>query len=196
MPRETTPDSKPRCTRRRTVAAGTWLRLEQIDYVDRTGEARRWEAAARQQNAGAVLMIPTLRPSGRIVLIEQYRPPVDGPVLEFPAGLIDPGEAPEKTAVRELLEETGYRGEVVWLGPPACSSPGMSSESVMLALVDIDETRPENQAPRQDVDEGEEIEVLVVAPADMRDFLRRKTASGVLLDSRLVAVFLGAGITW
>lgn len=47
-----------------------------------------------------------------IVLQKQYRPPLGKRVIEFPAGLVDKGETPEETAVRELREETGYIGVV------------------------------------------------------------------------------------
>lgn len=46
----------------------------------------------------------------RTIVIEQYRPPIGKTIIEFPAGLIEQGEGPEKTALRELAEETGYAG--------------------------------------------------------------------------------------
>jgi ADP-ribose pyrophosphatase len=54
---------------------------------------------------------------GRTVIVRQYRPAVEHHTLELPSGLVDPGETPEETARRELLEETGYEaGEVELLG--------------------------------------------------------------------------------
>lgn len=47
-------------------------------------------------------------PAGEIVLVWQYRFGTDALSLEIPGGVIDPGEAPEVAARRELLEETGY----------------------------------------------------------------------------------------
>lgn len=45
---------------------------------------------------------------GRVVLVEQYRPPLGRTTLEMPAGTIDPGESPEQAAIRETFEETGF----------------------------------------------------------------------------------------
>lgn len=56
---------------------------------------------------GAVLIVPVLD-DGRLVLERQFRYPVGRVMLEFPAGKIDPGEAPLATAQRELQEEAGY----------------------------------------------------------------------------------------
>ena len=51
------------------------------------------------------------------LMVEQYRHGSDKVTLEFPAGMIDPGELPEDAAVRELLEETGYMpGEITEIG--------------------------------------------------------------------------------
>ncbi|HEY9216173.1 MAG TPA: NUDIX hydrolase [Ancylobacter sp.] len=47
-------------------------------------------------------------PDGRIPLVRQYRPALEGFTLELPAGMIDKDEAPAMTAGRELLEETGF----------------------------------------------------------------------------------------
>jgi ADP-ribose pyrophosphatase len=57
---------------------------------------------------GAVMVVP-IADDGRLVMERQFRHPMGRVMLEFPAGKIDPGEAPFTCAVRELAEETGLR---------------------------------------------------------------------------------------
>jgi ADP-ribose pyrophosphatase len=54
---------------------------------------------------------------GRVLLVRQYRPVVEGYTIELPSGLVDPGETPEQSIRRELLEETGHQvAEIECLG--------------------------------------------------------------------------------
>ncbi len=57
---------------------------------------------------GAVAILPILD-DDHICLIHNQRPVVEAMLWEVPAGTLEPGEAPEHAAVRELAEETGYR---------------------------------------------------------------------------------------
>ncbi|MBB5205340.1 ADP-ribose pyrophosphatase [Inhella inkyongensis] len=59
---------------------------------------------------GAVMIVPLLA-DGRLLMERQFRYPLRRHVLEFPAGKLDPGEAPLHCAQRELLEETGYSAQ-------------------------------------------------------------------------------------
>jgi ADP-ribose pyrophosphatase len=65
---------------------------------------------------GAVLVVPVLQ-DGRLIIERQYRYPLSRVMIEFPAGKLDPGEAPLDTARRELREEAGYlAASWHWLG--------------------------------------------------------------------------------
>ena len=73
----------------------------------------------------------------RIVLIKQYRYPINDFVYEMPAGLMDAGESGETTAVREFKEETGmelelYRGGEASLRNPFYTTVGLTDESVSI----------------------------------------------------------------
>lgn len=54
-------------------------------------------------------------PDGRILLVHQYRPAIDGFSLELPAGLLETDEDPQKAMIRELLEETGHSTQSIEL---------------------------------------------------------------------------------
>ena len=56
-----------------------------------------------------------LTADGQVILIEQYRHGSKKVTLEIPGGMVDEHESPEETAVRELLEETGYRAGAIEL---------------------------------------------------------------------------------
>lgn len=107
----------------------------------------------------AAIIFP-VTPEGEVVLVRQYRPPLERLELGLPAGLVEPGEKPEAAARRELLEETGYGGgEWEPLGSVA-SSPSLKDNWAYLFLVrGVRETAP------PDPDEHETIEV-VRAPLD------------------------------
>ncbi len=181
----------PRALSRTTEQAGRFVRLDTIRWRGADGVDREWEAAERTGNRQAVLLIPRLLPSDRLLLIRQYRPPVDAYVVEFPAGLIDGGEEPAAAGLRELHEETGYRGRIVEHLPPACNSPGLSSEAVHVLLIEVDETAPENRDARPTPDPGEHIEVLPVPVADAGAFLRDELRRGTRFDSKVTAYLLG-----
>lgn len=187
-------DRLPRRLNEHELATGSWLRLVAIEYAGHDGRVRTWEAASRLHQRGAVVVIPRFVPSGDYLFVQQYRPPADAFILEFPAGLVDPGEAPGDTARRELREETGYTGRLTWAGGDALSSPGMSADRLYLVLAEIDEAAPENRCPQTHWDESEQLEVLRVPAGGVAAFLRARQRAGVILDSRLTAYFLGAGL--
>ncbi len=59
------------------------------------------------RNPGASAIVP-VTDDGKIILVEQFRKPIEKVSLEIPAGKLDKGENPDHCAVRELQEETGY----------------------------------------------------------------------------------------
>ena len=69
---------------------------------------------------------------GQVFLVRQFRYALGRECLELPAGKLDPGEAPERAARRELREETGMEaGRLVLLGK-FCSAADVLAESMYL----------------------------------------------------------------
>ncbi len=180
----------PKVNGERSLGQGKWLTLEAIDYTDAAGRPRVWESVKRTRNAGAVMVIVRFEPSGDTLFVEQFRPPANAYAIEFPAGLIDAGEAPAAAALRELAEETGYQGTVTGVSPAGYSSAGLASETVVQVQVTVDESLPENRHPLPAPDEGEHILVHRIPLAQAGDFLKAKLAAGRILDSKVITVFL------
>jgi len=171
------------------IGSGKWLELSEIYYADRHGVSRMWECVNRKQCTGAVAVIATLKPSNKLILVRQYRPPADAYVVEFPAGLTDVGETAETTAVRELYEETGYTGEITQMTEPVYNSPGLTSETVNIALIEVDESENQNVTPH--LDEGEDIETILVKCDELRAFVSDSIKRGDVIDAKVMSFIQG-----
>ncbi|AFS54150.1 ADP-ribose pyrophosphatase [Leptospirillum ferriphilum] len=118
----------------------------------------------------------------KILLIRQFRPSVNGSILEIPAGKVDPGEDLLAAAQRELSEETGVVGGHLSFLTSIRTTPGFCNERIHLFL--STEGRLEDSHP----EEGEAIEeILLLRPEDVQ----KKIRSGDITDAKsLVALFL------
>ena len=129
----------------------------------------------------AAIIFP-VTPEGEVVLVRQYRPPLERLELGLPAGLVEPGEEPEVAARRELSEETGYSGgEWEPLGSVA-SSPSLKDNWAYLYLArGVRETAP------PDPDEHETIEVVRVPLEEIQALIR---AGEIVSSSGVAAAML------
>ena len=137
----------------------------------------------------AVEIIATVKQNGnpdRIIIVKQYRPPLKKISVEFPAGLIDPNETPEVASLRELEEETwvsdnspfftnfvrGYKGSLKSISPVLSLEPGLTNATTVMAYVDI--VLDSDVPPKQDLQEDEFIEVLLVPRNELLKTLHGK----------------------
>lgn len=175
-----------------------WTKLEKITYTDPNGNERPWECASRStrpegSKVDAVAIIAILEKSTgpEIVLQKQFRPPTGGVCIEVPAGLVDPNESIETTALRELKEETGYIGKVVSTSPVIFNDPGFCSTNLSTVITSIDLSDERNKNPVPELEEGEFIETFSVPIKDFDEQLRKLDSQGYKIDSRIQNVAEG-----
>ncbi len=109
---------------------------------------------------GGVGILAEVEP-GRIPLVRQHRYPVERDVLEIPAGKIEPGEDPVKTAARELEEETGFRPLEISKAFSYYPTPGYCDELLHIYYVN----RVEETGTCFDEDEDLEVEFYTLEKA-------------------------------
>ena len=128
--------------------------------------------------AEGVVLYPVLKDDpDKIVMIRQYRYPLDEYLYELPAGLIDAGETPEEAAVREMKEETGLDFEVYTDGNEAYRRPffmgaGFTDESCNAVFGYASGT-----ISRDDMEDTESIQVLLVDRKEAARILREERVS-------------------
>lgn len=137
---------------------------------------------------GAVVMVPFDDATGEVVLVRQYRAPLDAEVLEVPAGKRDVhGEPPEVTAARELVEEAGLEAGRLELIGRFYNSPGFSDEQSWCYLARDLRSVPD---ARHGIEEQHMI-VERVKLASTRALVRR----GEIVDAKtIVALYLAEAV--
>lgn len=149
------------------------------ESASRERSAAAYEAALRRHGQGepvaseAVCVVPML-PDGELMLIKEFRYPVNSWVVAFPAGLIDEGEDEVTAISRELAEEVGLRvrtelGQraVRMLPQAGLSSTGLTEEAVRIAIVQVDHAGQAQPEP------NELIEPFTLRREDIGAFLER-----------------------
>jgi len=103
----------------------------------------------------------------RVLLIRQFRHAADGYIWEVPAGRLDPGEAPEACARRELEEETGMVAQRLEPLTTIYTTPGFTDERIHLFLAQG------LTAGRQDREADEFLELREVRWREVLELIRR-----------------------
>ncbi len=145
-----------------------------------------WTFAQRPNTTGAIAIVAVTE-NRHLVLVEQHRIPVGGPVIELPAGLVgDSDEFADESlidaAARELDEEVGYRADHWEILTHGISSGGLSDESVHLMLASGLERIGEGGGT-----EAESILVHEVAVPDVPRWIKQQQAAGKHVDFKVYA---------
>ena len=146
----------------------------------------RWEYVRRVKARGAVFIL-AVTDADELVMVEQYRVPLQARTLELPAGIYgddesEEHETAEQCALRELEEETGFRGasaRLVFSGPVA---PGLTSE--ILFMIRIEGLQRVHAGGGVG---GEDITVHTVPVVQVRAWLDEQRGKGLQVEPRIYA---------
>ena len=146
--------------------AGPALKLFNIRFDEmrnpRNGQVSKMIILEAEDSANVV----PLTSDGNILFVRQYRFGIGAYTLELPGGIVDPGEEHQAAAERELREETGYAGgQWSYLGKIASNPVFMNNYIHHWAARGVEASTV------QQLDEGEEVEVLAVPVEEARRML-------------------------
>jgi ADP-ribose pyrophosphatase len=142
-----------------------------------TAELPNGNHAAREvvEHSGGVCVVP-LTEGGDIVLVRQFRYPFGEELLEIPAGKLERGEDPLVAARRELYEETGYRGELEFLGK-LYPTPAYCTEVIHMYLARGLKCNTNSGIPENHLDEDEFLEVVTLPFNEVIDMIIKNEIS-------------------
>lgn len=171
-------------TNAKELVGTKYLSLYQLDVVNKAGQDKIWMVASRksmneindiymnnkEQDIDAVVIVPIHKETGKLVLVNQFRVPINGYILELPAGLIDNKEDFEIAVKRELKEETGL--DLVKIDKnltrnKVYMSPGMTDESIALVYCLCS-----GELSIEHLEVDEEIEPLMVSKEEAKEILK------------------------
>lgn len=166
-----------------TLAETKFLNLYNAEYSNKGGNIKNWIIASRKEKENlegvylnnkelqddAVLIVPFHKEEEKIVVIRQFRVPINSYIYEMPAGLIDKGESPQTTITRELKEETGL--DVIEILKNTVKgqlflSPGMTDESVTSVFCTCGGT-----ISKAYMEEDEDIEPILLSQKEAQELL-------------------------
>ena len=184
------------------IYKGKWQSLYKVPFTSE-GKPGEWECVGRappksiKQTFGGVIVMPIAvdpETSEKKVLIEKiYRIPIQKYSLEFPAGMKDPeDDNPCTTALRELMEETGYTGtnpRPLTLVKP---DPWKSNSTHCQVYVDVDLTDENNKNPKTNLEAEEDITCMWIGINNIKENLEKLAQDlDADLDQRLYTWALG-----
>jgi ADP-ribose pyrophosphatase len=128
-------------------------RVFSVEVDTRTYPDGKQREAVIVRHAPSVVLIP-IDADGRVILVKQYRAPLDRETWEFPAGGINPGESAEAAAARECEEEIGLVPAVVERLGSWYPTPGYCDEEMIFFKLSSLQPPPPDSPHKADEDEN------------------------------------------
>lgn len=167
----------------KTLADTKYLKLYDAEYINKNGDTKNWSIASRKDldtlkkiyfheakgSIDSVIIIATHIRENKLVIIKQFRIPLNDYVYEIPAGLVDPGEDFETTVGRELKEETGLdliKIDFSKTKSQTYISTGMTDESAALVYCTCN-----GELSRDYLEPDEDIEVMLMSKKEAKSLI-------------------------
>ena len=171
----------------KTLVETKFISLYDIKYLNKNNQEKSWTVASRKSKdilegiylenkkdkVDAVIICAYHKQQNKLVIIKEFRVPINKYIYELPAGLVDSDDDNfEETVIRELKEETGldlldvnndYTIEKTYL------SPGMTDESIALVFCTCD-----GELNKDGLEDDEDIEAILVSQEEARKILKSK----------------------
>lgn len=150
---------------------GKMIALHEEEVILPNGKTANREIV---KHPGAVAVLP-ITENGDIIFVEQFRKATEQVLLEIPAGKIEPNEAKETTAVRELEEEIGYTTKDLQYITSFYTSPGFANEIIHLYYTNA----LEQMEQEVEVDEDEFLEVKTLSLEEAQEYMLTAQANDI-----------------
>lgn len=167
-----------------TLVKTKFVGLYDVEYKNKQNEDRHWMVASRkskdelkevylegkEDKIDAVVIAAFHESENKLVLIKQFRVPINNYIYELPAGLVDNDESMENTVARELKEETGLelvRINDVKSRQKVYLSPGMTDESVAFVYCTC-----EGELSEEFLEDDEDIESMLISKEQAKEILK------------------------
>lgn len=168
-----------------TLVETKFLSLYDAQYVNKKGSEKHWVIASRkdfktlnaqffqgqEERIDAVIIAALHRDSKKLVIIKQFRIPLNDYVYELPAGLLDNNEDIEIATTRELREETGLKLIEINYEKSRNKvyvSAGMTDESLAIVYCSC-----QGEITDKYLEEDEDIEAILVSQEEAKDLLKK-----------------------
>lgn len=167
-----------------------FISLYNVKYLNKNNKEKNWTVASRKKKdilegiyfenkkdkVDAVIICAYHKDSGKIVIIKEFRVPINKYIYELPAGLVDSDDEDFQSAVtREMKEETGL--DVIEIKSDlSCDqvylSPGMTDESAAFVYCIC-----EGEVSREFLEDDEDIEAILVSKEEAKEIIKNNKNS-------------------